>query len=93
MKAHEEQQRDSGDSMQARMELELVMSAVGCSVRKAITRWQHEQNCLAGISFYGANLEQLECNAESLEHSLQAALTRMNELAETIQQALDQKKF
>lgn len=81
--------QDSGESQHIRMELELVMTAIGCSVRKAITRLQHEQACSAGVS-YSPNHEQHEVNVEALERALRSALATMGEMSATIERALDE---
>lgn len=81
---------DTGESQQIRMELELVMTAIGCSVRKAITRLQHEQACSAGVS-YSPNHEQHEVNVEALERALRSALVTMSEMSATIEHALGEE--
>jgi hypothetical protein len=82
-----DQRGDMGEAHRISMELDLVMSAIGCSVRKAITRLQHEQLCAHGVS-YSATHEQHEENVAMLQQSLQSALATMQELSNNIEQTL-----
>jgi hypothetical protein len=84
-----EQAGEIGEAHRIQLELDLVMSAIGCSVRKAITRLQHEQACAAGVS-YSASHEQHEENVAALELSLRDALCTLHEMTVTIQRALDE---
>jgi hypothetical protein len=83
-----EQAGEIGEAHRIQLELDLVMSAIGCSVRKTITRYQHEQACAAGVS-YSAVHEQHEENMLALELSLRDALATMQEMSAKIQQALE----
>ncbi len=71
-------------------ELQIVITALHCSVRKTVTRLQHEQMSASFISQYTAEFEQHEASRAQLEAALRAALSTMQELSGKITAALDQ---